>query len=76
MSLADKKVAELYDFDVVVGASPTSKYAEKNVKILENPYSLSDEGPESMFKQQGGRRRRSSRKTQRRKRKGSRRSHH
>ena len=75
MKIADDEVAKLYGFDVVIGGEPTQKYAEKNVKVLENPYSLSDKGPESMFKQTGGRRRRS-RKISRRSRKGTRQSRH
>ena len=56
MRLADEMVAELYNANRIVGEEPVAQ-SESNFLRMENPYSLSDEGPESMFKQAGGRRR-------------------
>lgn len=56
MKLADAAVAELYNVDRVIGEEPKT-HGEGNFLRMENPYSLSDEGPESMFKQAGGSRR-------------------
>jgi hypothetical protein len=72
MKITDDDVMKLYGFDTIVGDDQRSVYVERNVKVLENPYSLSDEGPKSMFKIQNGGRR--SRKVSRRRRKGTRRS--
>lgn len=55
MKLADELVAELYNADRVIGEEPKAR-GEENFLRMENPYSLSDKGPESMFKQAGGRR--------------------
>lgn len=64
MSLPDRIVAELYNLDRVIGEEPKSRGEEDFLRI-ENPYSLSDEGPESMFKQAGGGRRRKHRRSRR-----------
>jgi hypothetical protein len=56
MKLADAAVAELYNADRIVGEEPKAQ-SEGNFLRMENPYSLSDEGPKSMFKQAGGGRR-------------------
>lgn len=67
--MADADVVRLYGFDEILGGAPAAVYSERNVKYLENPYSLSDEGQQniSMFKQAGGsrRKRRATRRRQR-----------
>jgi hypothetical protein len=75
MRLADEQVAELYNSSRIMGEEPKYR-SEENFMRIENPYSLSNEGPGSMFKQAGGSRRKTRRTRRSRKSTRRNRRHH